>query len=86
VNKPKFAVIAGNYDQFRYYVENIGKPKIWDYFYVGNAKDLMGKRGVNFEFYGAWYERNDTSEIGERLRMCNLGTGWEYKTTNFLDY
>ena len=69
--KPYF-VVAGNYDEYRYWVNNARRSDSeTDYRYVDGLDNIRGQRDIRGVFIGTWYERNDIFSILVCLHMAN---------------
>jgi len=75
----KIFVVAGTYDQFRYFIKKKsdeiwqkgGQVSLSDYVYVSGPEVLRGHNKVHGYFYGNFRERKDLPEIVHLLRVIN---------------
>jgi hypothetical protein len=69
--KPYF-VVAGNYDEYRYWVNNARRSGSGtDYRYVDGLDNIRGQSDIRGIFIGTWYKRSDITSILVSLHMAN---------------
>jgi recombinational DNA repair protein RecR len=65
-------IVAGNYEQYRLYVNNKRKDtnnSNTDYLYVNSVKDLLGLSNIEGYYIGTYYMRKDISQIQDRIAI-----------------
>ena len=60
----KIYVLAGNYSQFKYFINQMNDPKI-EFAYIKDVCTLKGARirKENIAYYGTYYARSDYIEL-----------------------